>query len=286
MWLLYAFASSFFAGITAILAKIGIKDVDSSLATALRTIVVLVFSWIMVFVSQGQIDFAKLSIETLIFLTLSGFATGASWLCYFKALQMGDVNKVTPIDKSSTVMTMIFAFFFFHESLTLLKVICMLLISIGIYLMIEKKEQYQEIVNNKWMIYAFGSAVFASFTSILGKMGTQNIDSTLATAIRTIVVLFMAWMIVFYQNKQTQIKTINKKSWIFLMLSGITTGLSWLCYYRALKDGIASIVVPIDKLSVVLTLFFSYFVLKEKLSYRSFLGLIIFIIGTLMLLIG
>lgn len=286
MWLLYAFASSFFAGITAILAKIGIKDVDSSLATALRTIVVLVFSWVMVFVSQGQIDFAKLSIETLIFLTLSGFATGASWLCYFKALQMGDVNKVTPIDKSSTVMTMIFAFFFFHESLTLLKVICMLLISIGIYLMIEKKEQYQEIVNNKWMIYAFGSAVFASFTSILGKMGTQNIDSTLATAIRTIVVLFMAWMIVFYQNKQTQIKTINKKSWIFLMLSGITTGLSWLCYYRALKDGIASIVVPIDKLSVVLTLFFSYFVLKEKLSYRSFLGLIIFIIGTLMLLIG
>lgn len=286
MWLLYAFASSFFAGITAILAKIGIKDVDSSLATALRTIVVLVFSWIMVFVSQGQIDFAKLSIETLIFLTLSGFATGASWLCYFKALQMGDVNKVTPIDKSSTVMTMIFAFFFFHESLTLLKVICMLLISIGIYLMIEKKEQYQEIVNNKWMIYAFGSAVFASFTSILGKMGTQNIDSTLATAIRTIVVLLMAWMIVFYQNKQTQIKTINKKSWIFLMLSGITTGLSWLCYYRALKDGIASIVVPIDKLSVVLTLFFSCFVLKEKLSYRSFLGLIIFIIGTLMLLIG
>lgn len=286
MWLLYAFASSFFAGITAILAKIGIKDVDSSLATALRTIVVLVFSWVMVFVSQGQIDFAKLPIETLIFLTLSGFATGASWLCYFKALQMGDVNKVTPIDKSSTVMTMIFAFFFFHESLTLLKVICMLLISIGIYLMIEKKEQYQEIVNNKWMIYAFGSAVFASFTSILGKMGTQNIDSTLATAIRTIVVLFMAWMIVFYQNKQTQIKTINKKSWIFLMLSGITTGLSWLCYYRALKDGIASIVVPIDKLSVVLTLFFSYFVLKEKLSYRSFLGLIIFIIGTLMLLIG
>lgn len=286
MWLLYAFASSFFAGITAILAKIGIKDVDSSLATALRTIVVLVFSWVMVFVSQGQIDFAKLSIETLIFLTLSGFATGASWLCYFKALQMGDVNKVTPIDKSSTVMTMIFAFFFFHESLTLLKVICMLLISIGIYLMIEKKEQYQEIVNNKWMIYAFGSAVFASFTSILGKMGTQNIDSTLATAIRTIVVLFMAWMIVFYQNKQTQIKTINKKSWIFLMFSGITTGLSWLCYYRALKDGIASIVVPIDKLSVVLTLFFSYFVLKEKLSYRSFLGLIIFIIGTLMLLIG
>lgn len=286
MWLLYAFASSFFAGITAILAKIGIKDVDSSLATALRTIIVLVFSWVMVFVSQGQIDFAKLSIETLIFLTLSGFATGASWLCYFKALQMGDVNKVTPIDKSSTVMTMIFAFFFFHESLTLLKVICMLLISIGIYLMIEKKEHYQEIVNNKWMIYAFGSAVFASFTSILGKMGTQNIDSTLATAIRTIVVLFMAWMIVFYQNKQTQIKTINKKSWIFLMLSGITTGLSWLCYYRALKDGIASIVVPIDKLSVVLTLFFSYFVLKEKLSYRSFLGLIIFIIGTLMLLIG
>lgn len=286
MWLLYAFASSFFAGITAILAKIGIKDVDSSLATALRTIVVLVFSLIMVFVSQGQIDFAKLPIETLIFLTLSGFATGASWLCYFKALQMGDVNKVTPIDKSSTVMTMIFAFFFFHESLTLLKVICMLLISIGIYLMIEKKEQYQEIVNNKWMIYAFGSAVFASFTSILGKMGTQNIDSTLATAIRTIVVLLMAWMIVFYQNKQTQIKTINKKSWIFLMLSGITTGLSWLCYYRALKDGIASIVVPIDKLSVVLTLFFSYFVLKEKLSYRSFLGLIIFIIGTLMLLIG
>lgn len=286
MWLLYAFASSFFAGITAILAKIGMKDVDSSLATALRTIVVLVFSWLMVFVTGVKIDFTKLSIETLLFITLSGLATGASWLCYFKALQMGDVNKVTPIDKTSTVMTMILSFLFLHEPLNLLKIICMIFISIGTYLMIEKKKNYNNHINNQWIIFAFGSAVFASFTSLLAKIGIQNIDSTLATAIRTIVVLIMAWLIVFIQKKQTQVKYINKRSWLFLIISGITTGLSWLCYYRALQDGLASIVVPIDKLSVVFTIAFSYFILKEKLSYRSFLGLIILVIGTLMLLIA
>lgn len=285
MWILYAFGSSFFAGITAILAKIGIRNVDSSLATALRTIIVLLFSWLMVFITGGINSFNHITVETLLFLVLSGFATGASWLCYFKALQLGDVNKVTPIDKSSTILTMILAIIFFHETLSFLKVICMSMIGIGTYFMIEKKKNNHESIDNKWMFYAFGSAIFASLTSILGKIGIHDIDSTLGTAIRTIVVLIMAWIVVFMQNKQKDIPHIDQKSWIFLILSGMTTGLSWLCYYRALQDGLASVVVPIDKLSVVITVAFSYFILKEKLSYKSFMGLILIVIGTLLLLI-
>lgn len=285
MWLVYALASSFFAGITAILAKVGIREVDSSLATALRTIVVLFFTWLMVLITGAYTTISNLTIQTLIFLVLSGLATGASWLCYFKALQIGDVNKVTPIDKLSTVLTMILAVIFFQESITFIKVICIILITIGTYLMIEKKESNHQTTDNQWMIYAFGSAIFASLTSILGKIGVSTIDSHLGTAIRTIVVLIMAWLIVFKQGQQTKIKDIHSKSWLFLILSGMTTGFSWLCYYRALQLGPASIVVPIDKLSIVITIAFSYLILKEKISYRSFIGLVILVIGTLLLLL-
>lgn len=285
MWILYAFGSAFFAGITAILAKIGIKNTDSNLATAVRTIVILIFSWLMVFIVGSFNTINELTTKTIIFLILSGLATGLSWLCYFKALQLGNVNKVTPIDKSSTILTMVLAMIFLGEKITFLKFISIILIGIGTYLMIEKKKDNKQAKDNKWLLYAFGSAIFASLTSILGKIGIEGVESNLGTAIRTIVVLVMAWIVVFVTKKQSEIKKIDKRSWKFLLLSGLTTGLSWLCYYKALQDGEASIVVPIDKLSIVITIVFSYFILKEKLSKKSMLGLIGIIGGTLLLLV-
>lgn len=285
MWILYAFGSAFFAGITAILAKIGIKNVDSNLATAIRTIVILIFSWLMVFIVGSFNTIVNLTTKTIVFLILSGISTGMSWLCYFKALQLGNVNKVTPIDKSSTILTMILAMIFLGESITLFKVISIILIGIGTYLMIEKKDDNKQEKNNKWLIYAFGSAIFASLTSILGKVGIEGVESNLGTAIRTIVVLIMAWLVVFVTKKQGEIKSVDKKSWKFLLLSGLTTGLSWLCYYKALQDGQASIVVPIDKLSILVTIAFSYIILKERLKKKSIMGLILIVIGTLLLLI-
>ena len=285
MWILYAFGSAFFAGITAILAKIGIKNTDSNLATAIRTIVILAFSWLMVFV-VGSIDtINELSQKTIIFLILSGLATGLSWLCYFRALQLGNVNKVTPIDKSSTILTMVLAIIFLGEKITILKIISIILIGVGTYLMIEKKDDKKQTKNNKWLLYALGSAVFASLTSILGKIGIEGVESNLGTAIRTIVVLLMAWVVVFVTKKQSEIKNIDKNSWKFLILSGLTTGLSWLCYYKALQTGEASIVVPIDKLSITITIALSYFILKEKLNKKSMIGLIGIVIGTMLLLI-
>lgn len=284
MWILYAFGSAFFAGITAILAKIGIKNTDSNLATAVRTIVILIFSWLMVFIVGSFNTITELTTKTIIFLILSGLATGLSWLCYFKALQLGNVNKVTPIDKSSTILTMVLAMIFLGEKITSLKLISIILIGIGTYLMIEKKKDNKQAKDNKWLLYAFGSAIFASLTSILGKIGIEGVESNLGTAIRTIVVLVMAWIVVFVTKKQGEIKNIDKRSWKFLLLSGLTTGLSWLCYYKALQDGEASIVVPIDKLSIVITIVFSYIILKEKLNKKSMLGLIGIIVGTLLLL--
>ena len=285
MWIIFAFGSALFAGLTSILAKCGIKNTDSNVSTALRTIIVLIFSWIMVFISKSQSTLYNINTKTLIFLILSGIATGASWLCYFKALQIGDVNKVTPIDKSSTILTMLMAFIFLGEEITFIKGISMILIGIGTYLMIIKKENVTvENKSNAWLIYALGSAIFASLTSILGKVGIENIDSTLGTAIRTIVVLIMAWIVVFVSKKQNTIRDIDKNSWIFLFLSGIATGGSWLCYYRALQMGPASIVVPIDKLSILVTIVFSYIVFKEKLNKKSALGLLLIVIGTLSLL--
>ena len=284
MWIAFSFGSALFAGLTTILAKCGINNTDSNVATALRTIVVLIFSWIMVFVVGAQSGLARLTGRVLIFLVLSGLATGASWLCYFKALQLGDVNKVTPIDKSSTILTMLIAFIFLKEDITYLKLIGMVLIGVGTYLMIQKKETEVKKSDGKWLIYALGAAVFASLTSILGKIGIQDINSNLGTAIRTIVVLAMAWVVVFVTGKQNTIKSIDKRSWIFLILSGFATGASWLCYYRALQTGPASIVVPIDKLSILVTVVFSYFVFHEKLSLKSGSGLLMIVAGTLVLL--
>ena len=286
MWILYAFGSALFAGATSILAKIGIEDVDSHVATALRTIVVLIFSWLMVFIVGSQSQLVDISIKSYIFLILSGMATGASWLCYFKALQLGDVNKVVPIDKSSAILTMVLAFIFLKEDITVPMVIGMIAIGLGTYLMIQKKEEEQKEVKNKaWLIYAVLSAVCASLTSILAKIGIENVESNLGTAIRTIVVLMMAWLIVFLQKKHGQVKKISKKSLLFIGLSGIATGASWLCYYKALHDGLASIVVPIDKLSILVTVAFAYIFLKEKLSKKSAAGLILITVGTLSLLI-
>lgn len=285
MWLLYACGSALFAGLTAILAKIGIKQVDSNVATAIRTVVILIFSWLMVLVVGSFKTLTDISSTTLLFLILSGLATGGSWLCYFKALQLGDVNKVTPIDKSSTVLTMILAFLFLGETLSLTKFLGMVGIGVGTYLMITKKEGTQKQVSRRWMFYAILSAVFASLTAILGKVGIVGVESNLGTAIRTIVVLIMAWIVVFVTKKQHEVKHIDSKSWVFLILSGMTTGLSWLCYYKALQDGDASIVVPIDKLSILVTILFSYLFLNEKLTKKSALGLGLMVVGTLVLLV-
>ncbi|MDD6413558.1 MAG: EamA family transporter [Blautia sp.] len=285
MWLLFAFGSALFAGLTAILAKCGIRNTDSNVATALRTDVVLIFSWIMVFVVGAQSGIRDISEKVLIFLILSGLSTGISWLCYFKALQIGDINKVTPIDKSSTVITMLLAFIFLGEEITWLKFVSMILIGIGTYLMIQKKETQEKKEDKKWLLYAVGSAVFASLTSILGKIGIQDVNSNLGTAIRTAVVLVMAWIVVFVTGKQDTVKNIDRKSWLFLILSGFATGSSWLCYYRALQTGPASVVVPIDKLSILVTIAFSYVVFHEKLSLKSGAGLLLIVVGTLALLI-
>lgn len=285
MWILFAFGSALFAGLTAILAKCGIRNTDSNVATALRTGVVLVFSWLMVFVVGAQSGIRDISAKVLIFLILSGLSTGISWLCYFKALQIGDINKVTPIDKSSTVITMLLAFIFLMEEITWLKFVSMILIGIGTYLMIQKKETKEKAEDKKWLLYAVGSAVFASLTSILGKIGIQDVNSNLGTAIRTAVVLVMAWIVVFVTGKQNTVNNIDRKSWLFLILSGVATGGSWLCYYRALQTGPASVVVPIDKLSILVTIAFSYIVFHEKLSLKSGTGLLLIVVGTLALLI-
>lgn len=292
MWILLAFGSAFFAGITAILAKLGIKDMDSHLATALRTVVVLIFAWLMVFLKGTQSTIRDISGASYLFLALSGLATGGSWLCYFRALQCGDVNKVVPIDKSSTILTMLGAFLILGEPITGYMILGMGAIAVGTALMIQKKAAPEARVqtagaknDHRWLVYAILSAVFASLTSILGKIGMENVDSTLGTALRTIVVLLMAWLIVFMTHKQKEIGKIDGRSWIFLILSGVTTGLSWLCYYRALQTGKASIVVPIDKLSIVVSVAFAWIVFKEKLSPKGLAGLILIVAGTLILLL-
>ena len=273
MWILFAFGSALFAGLTSILAKCGIRKTDSTVATAIRTAVVLIFSWLMVFVVGSQGTIPAIGGRTLLFLVLSGLATGASWLCYFKALQLGDVNKVVPIDKSSTVLTIILAAIFLQEGVSLPKGIGVVLIAVGTFLMIEKKQSSGETKSAAWLWYALGSAVFASLTAILGKIGISGIESNLGTAIRTAVVLVMSWVMVFVTGKQGELKAIPQNELGFICLSGLATGGSWLCYYRALQDGPASVVVPIDKLSILVTVLFSYLVFHEKLTKKSALGL-------------
>ena len=282
IWLIAAIVSAFFAGLTSILAKCGIRKTDSDLATALRTIVVLAFSWIMVFVVGSYDTIGEIDGNSLIFLIFSGLATGASWICYFKALSIGDINKVVPIDKSSTVLTVLLAIVCFGEVSNLaVKLIATAILAAGIFLMVEKKQVEQKDGRKSWMIYATLSAVFAALTSILAKVGISGVESNLGTAIRTGVVLVMAWIIVFAKGKQKQIKYIDKKELLFISLSGLATGASWLCYYYAIQKGIVSVVVPIDKLSILVTVAFSYFVFKEKLSKKAFLGLCLMVIGPL-----
>ena len=286
MWVLFAVGSSFFAGITAILAKCGIRKTDSDVATAIRTVVVLLFSWLMVLVTGTWSGITEVGGKTLLFLVLSGLATGASWLCYFHALQKGDVNKVVPIDKSSTILTILLALIFLHEGLTPVKGVSVVLIGAGTMLMITRKEgtgETEDKNGKEWLVYAVLSAVFASLTAILGKIGIAGIDSNLGTAIRTTVVIVMAWLMVFLKGKQKELHGIEKKELGFIALSGLATGASWLCYYRALQDGPASVVVPIDKLSILVTIAFSWVVFKEKLTKKAALGLLCILVGTIMM---
>lgn len=286
MWIVFAFGSAVFAGLTSILAKCGVRETDSTVATAIRTIVVLAFSWLMVFLTGSQTQIASIDAKTLLFLILSGLATGASWLCYFKALQVGDINKVVPVDKSSTVLTILLAFLFLRESITVYSGAGVFLIGAGTFLMIEKKDvQRPAEQGSGWFLYAAGSAVFASLTSILGKIGISGVESNLGTAVRTGVVLIMSWLMVFVTGKQKELKQVDGKEIGFLFLSGLATGGSWLCYYKALQDGFASVVVPVDKLSILVTIAFSYFVFHERLSKRSAAGLAAVVAGTVVMLL-
>ena len=286
MWVLFALGSALIAGLTSVLAKCGIRKTDSDAATAIRTIVVLIFSWLMVWIVGSAPTITTLSTKTWVFLILSGLATGASWLCYFRALQLGNVNKVVPIDKSSTVLTILLAIVFLGEPVSWFKGIAVILIGIGTFMMIEKKADSGENPEKKrWLLYAVLSAVFASLTSILGKIGIDGVESNLGTAIRTCVVLVMAWLIVFIKGKQHTLKVIPQNELGFICLSGLATGASWLCYYKALQDGLASVVVPIDKLSILVSIGFSALVFKEHLSKKAAFGLALIVVGTLMMLI-
>ena len=282
MWVLYAFGSALFAGLTAILAKCGIRKTDSTVATAIRTIVVLAFSWGMVFLVGSEAQLAEISGRTLLFLVLSGLATGASWLCYFRALQISDVNKVVPVDKSSTVLTILLAVLFLHETLSWTRGIGMVCIAAGTYLMIEKKQSVgaEQKQDRAWLAYALGAAVFAALTSILAKIGIEGVESNLATAIRTCVVLVMAWAIVAAKGKLEQVARIDPRELAFLAASGIATGASWLLYYYAIAAGQVSVVVQIDKLSIVVSVLFARLAFNEKLSHRSAIGLFLIVLGT------
>ena len=285
MWVLFAFLSAFFAGMTSILAKCGIKKTDSNVATFIRTLVVLPLSLLMALIVNPNFSFGAVSSKTLVFLVLSGLSTGASWLCYFRALSKGDINKVVPIDKSSTVLTIILAVIFLGERVTVYKTLGVVFIAIGTLLMIEKKDTEKKSEGEGWLIYALLSAFFASLTTILGKIGIEGVESNLGTAIRTAVVIVMSFIMVAFTGKTGEIKKIDKKELGFILLSGLSTGASWLCYYKALQDGEASIVVPIDKLSILVTIAFSYIVFKERLSKKAMLGLVMIVFGTLVLLV-
>lgn len=284
MWILFAAGSAFFAGITSILAKCGIRKSDSTVATAIRTIIVLLMSAVMVIIAGSAGSITQISGKTWLFLVLSGLSTGASWLCYFKALQNGDVNKVVPIDKSSTVLTILLAFIFLKEEISLLKLVCLIAIACGTLLMLEKKEP-QTDKRGVWLPYAIMSAVFAALTSILGKIGIDGVESNLGTAIRTAVVLVMAWLMVLVTGKTSKVREVPRRELLFICLSGLATGASWLCYYKALQDGLASVVVPIDKLSILVSVLFSYIIFHEKLSKKAAAGLALLTAGTLLMLI-
>lgn len=281
MWILFAVGSAFFAGATSVLAKTGIKSVSSDFATAFRTGVVLIFSWLMVFVVGCQYAVSTITPRALVFLTLSGAATGLSWLCYFKALSIGNLSKVVAVDKSSTFLTILLALIFFREPFHWLTGLGIAVMIAGTALMLEKGDAKKG--ERGWLFYAAGSAVFAALQSILGKVGVQDMDSTLATALRTVVVLIFAWAIVLGKKEGGDWKKMTRRDAVLLVLSGITTGASWLCYYRALQTGRASVVVPIDKCSMLFAVALSAIFLKEKQTRRSLLALTLVVAGTLMI---
>ena len=318
-WLLYAAGAAIFAALTTVLAKIGIKNVDSHLATAIRTGVVLLFAWLMVFIVGAYGGIRYITGTTWVFLMLSGLATGGSWLCFFRALQLGDVNKVVPIDKSSTILTMILAFIFLRESVGLVTVAGMVLMAVGTWLMLEFKkaalplffrqaaaklrsnflaykkkrrdtaavDEVSELestppAKKNWLFFALLAALLASLVAIFGRIGVQDMDANLWTAMRTMVVVPLSWLMVFMSGSYKEIKNVSRKSWIFLILSGVATGFSWLLFYHALQIGNASHVVPIDKLSIVLTMGFARIFLGERFSWQSLIGLALLTVGTLL----
>lgn len=286
MWILFAAASALFAGLSAIFGKYGVQGADSNIATAVRTIIVLAFAWLLVFITGAQSGIGTISCRTWLFLVLSGLATGASWLCYFKALQKGDVNKVVPVDKCSTVLTIVLAALCFNEPFTLITAAAVVLTGVGTLMMIEKKQAAKSTPQNKrWLFYAAGSAIFASLTAILGKIGIENINSNLGTAIRTAVVLVMAWGMVAVTGKRKLLGQIKAKEMVFICFSGLATGASWLCYYHALQNGLVSVVVAVDKLSVLVTIAFAWLVFGERLTLRSMAGLVCIVVGTLLLVL-
>lgn len=281
MWILFAVGSAFFAGATSVLAKAGIQSVSSDFATAFRTGVVLIFSWLMVFVVGCQNAVSTITPRALVFLTLSGTATGLSWLCYFKALSIGNLSKVVAVDKSSTFLTILLALIFFREPFHWLTGLGIAVMIAGTALMLEKGDAKKG--ERGWLFYAAGSAVFAALQSILGKVGVQDMDSTLATALRTMVVLIFAWAIVLGKKEGGDWKKMTRRDALLLVLSGFTTGASWLCYYRALQTGRASVVVPIDKCSMLFAVALSAIFLKEKQTRRSLLALALVVAGTFMI---
>ena len=282
MWLIMAVLSAFFAGVTAILAKCGIRHTDSDVATALRTVVVLLFAWVMVWIVGSADTIGQISTTSMVFLILSGLATGGSWLCYFKALSMADVNKVAPVDKSSTILSVLLAIVLFSETSHLgAKLAGTALLAVGIYLMIEKKPgQKPGEQDRRWIVYGVLSAVFAALTSILAKVGIAGVESNLGTAIRTAVVLVVSWGIVAARGKLRQIPKVRGRELAWILLSGVTTGASWLCYYYAIGNGVVSVVVPIDKMSILVTVLLSRVILKERISGKAGLGLALMLAGT------
>ena len=284
MWVLLAFGSALFAGLSSVLAKCGIKKTSSEVATAIRTAIVLCMAFLMTLIVGSLGDFGKISPKSWIFLVLSGISTGVSWLCFFKALELADVNKVVPVDKTSTVLTLIFAMVFFRESVNVWKIVSVLAICVGTFLMIERKGLVESRSGKGWFLFACLSAVFASLTSIWGKVGIDGVESNLGTLIRTFIVLLMSFLVVTVTKKGKEIKRISRRDLLFIVLSGLATGASWLCYYRALKDGVTTVVVSVDKLSMLVTVGFSVFILKEKLSVKGLIGLFLIVAGTIALI--
>lgn len=281
MWIIYATGSALFAGMTSVLAKCGVEKTDSTVATAIRTVVVLAFAWLIVFLTEAQDGMGRIDATSLIFLILSGLSTGFSWICYFRALQLGSINKVVPVDKSSIILAIVLSIIVFGEKVNIATIIGIVGIALGTLLMIDRTEEEPDSNSRKWLIFAFLSALFAALTSVFGKLGMDAIDSNLGTALRTIVVLVLAWGIVFAQGNAKAVRRIDRKELVFICLSGVSTGASWLCFFHALQTGSASLVIPIDKLSILVSIAFGAIVFKERLSVRAAIGLALIVAGTL-----